>query len=30
MALASLHRVPVLRRVSLGVMTDGPCRLRRG
>ncbi len=30
MALASLRRVPVLRRVSLGVMTDGPCRLRRG
>ena len=30
LALASLRRVPVLRRVSLGVMTDGPCRLRRG
>lgn len=30
LALASLRRLPLLRRLSLGVMTDGPCRLPRG
>jgi 2-octaprenyl-6-methoxyphenol hydroxylase len=30
LALVSLRRVPLLRRLSLGVMTDGPCRLPRG
>ena len=30
LALASLRQVPVLRRLSLGVMTEGPCPLPRG
>jgi 2-octaprenyl-6-methoxyphenol hydroxylase len=28
-ALVGLRRVSLLRRLSLGVMTDGPCRLPR-